>query len=174
MAATGEKTLGHSNLKRSLIGAFYTRAMIGLHLQNKDGGFWRVLKVWVLCGIPKVTWLCCVPGSSLLPPPYWKTRRPWGRGWHSPFNCYSNIETELQTSSRKSSFFRNMQSMTLESVSFVADMNSNKKIVIVRIHIFRVGILTFLKEYDVILSKLNFAITEGFLSRWWLVERYVR
>ena len=23
---------------------------------------------------------CCVPGSSLLPPPYWKTRRPWGRG----------------------------------------------------------------------------------------------
>ena len=58
-----------------------------------------------------------------------------------------------------------MQSVTLESVSFVADMNSNKKIVIVRIHIFRVGILKFLKEYDVILSKLNFAITEGFLSR---------
>ena len=24
---------------------------------------------------------CCVPGSSLLPPPYWKARRPWGRGW---------------------------------------------------------------------------------------------
>ena len=24
---------------------------------------------------------CCVPGSSLLPPPYWKDRRPWGRGW---------------------------------------------------------------------------------------------
>ena len=23
----------------------------------------------------------CVPGSSLLPPPYWKARRPWGRGW---------------------------------------------------------------------------------------------
>ena len=22
----------------------------------------------------------CVPGSSLLPPPYWKARRPWGRG----------------------------------------------------------------------------------------------
>ena len=22
---------------------------------------------------------CCVPGSSLLPPPYWKARRPWGR-----------------------------------------------------------------------------------------------
>ena len=24
---------------------------------------------------------CCVPGSSLLAPPYWKARRPWGRGW---------------------------------------------------------------------------------------------
>ena len=24
---------------------------------------------------------CCVPESSLLLPPYWKTRRPWGRGW---------------------------------------------------------------------------------------------
>ena len=24
---------------------------------------------------------CCVPGSSLLPPPYWKARRHWGRGW---------------------------------------------------------------------------------------------
>ena len=58
-----------------------------------------------------------------------------------------------------------MQSVSLESVRFVADMNSNKKIVIVRIHIFRVGILKFLKEYDVIQSKLNFAITEGFLSR---------
>ena len=23
----------------------------------------------------------CVPGSSLLPPPYWEARRPWGRGW---------------------------------------------------------------------------------------------
>ena len=23
---------------------------------------------------------CCVPGSSLLPPPYWKARRPWERG----------------------------------------------------------------------------------------------
>ena len=23
----------------------------------------------------------CVPGRSLLPPPYWKARRPWGRGW---------------------------------------------------------------------------------------------
>ena len=22
----------------------------------------------------------CVPGSSLLSPPYWKARRPWGRG----------------------------------------------------------------------------------------------
>ena len=22
-----------------------------------------------------------VPGSSLLPPPYWKARRPWGQGW---------------------------------------------------------------------------------------------
>ena len=22
---------------------------------------------------------CCVPGSSLLPPPYWKARRLWGR-----------------------------------------------------------------------------------------------
>ena len=21
------------------------------------------------------------PGSSRFPPPYWKTRRPWGRGW---------------------------------------------------------------------------------------------
>ena len=26
----------------------------------------------------------CVPGSSLLPPPYWKARRPWGRGWLFP------------------------------------------------------------------------------------------
>ena len=24
---------------------------------------------------------CCVPGSSIPPPPYWKARRPWGRGW---------------------------------------------------------------------------------------------
>ena len=24
---------------------------------------------------------CCVPGSFLPPPPYWKGRRPWGRGW---------------------------------------------------------------------------------------------
>ena len=23
---------------------------------------------------------CCVPGSSLLQPPYWKTRRPWAPG----------------------------------------------------------------------------------------------
>ena len=27
---------------------------------------------------------CCVPGSSLLPPPYWKARRPWGRGCPVP------------------------------------------------------------------------------------------
>ena len=152
MAATGEKTLEHSNLKRSLIGAFHTWALTGLHLQNKDGGYWRVLKVWVLCGIPKVTWLCCVPGSSLLPPPYWKTRRLWGRGWHSPFNnCHSNVETKLQTSLRKSSFFETC-SRDSKSVRFVADM-SNKKLVIVRIHIFRVGILKVLKEYDVTQSK---------------------
>ena len=40
-----------------------------------------------------------------------------------------------------------------KSVRFVADMNSNKKLVIVRIHIFRVGILKVLKEYDVTQSK---------------------
>ena len=27
-----------------------------------------------------VTWFCCVPGSFPEPPPYWKARRPWGRG----------------------------------------------------------------------------------------------
>ena len=28
---------------------------------------------------------CCVPGSSLLPLPYWKARRPWGWGWWISF-----------------------------------------------------------------------------------------
>ena len=31
--------------------------------------------------------ICCVPGSSPEPPPFWKVRRPWGRGWTS--NGYS-------------------------------------------------------------------------------------
>ena len=26
--------------------------------------------------------ICCAPVSSFLTPPYWKTRRPWGRGWN--------------------------------------------------------------------------------------------
>ena len=38
---------------------------------------------------------CCVPGSSLLPPPYWKTRRPWGRG------CYKQAFVYEVTESRR-------------------------------------------------------------------------
>ena len=33
-----------------------------------------------------------VPGSSLLPPPYWKARRPWGRGWQ----CFPARDTFIQ------------------------------------------------------------------------------
>ena len=33
-----------------------------------------------------------VPGSSLLPPPYWKARGPWGRGWQ----CFPARDTFIQ------------------------------------------------------------------------------
>ena len=35
---------------------------------------------------------CCVPGSFLLPPPYWKARRPWGRGWTADMQFTKEIE----------------------------------------------------------------------------------
>ena len=38
-----------------------------------------------------VTWFCCVPGSSPEPPPYWKARRPWGRGCTSPLRPYGGV-----------------------------------------------------------------------------------
>ena len=38
--------------------------------------------VWTRNGMHQsaIVLVRCVPGSSLLPPPYWKARRPWGRG----------------------------------------------------------------------------------------------
>ena len=124
MAAAGEKTLAHSELKRSLIDAFHGAFIRELSLvysfQNKDGcplrSLWRLrsafFSVWDLKGGQNsalIVWktvtvplegkhlktvrgfiscfhrdFCCVPGSSLLPPPYWKARRPWGRGWKTP------------------------------------------------------------------------------------------
>ena len=39
---------------------------------------------WINFHSPWTNWscdFCCVPGSSLLPSPYWKVRRPSGRGW---------------------------------------------------------------------------------------------
>lgn len=66
MAATGEKTLGHSELKPSLIGDFHTGTLIGY------GGSWRVLRnlvpgVFSFCNGDEVVWRYFA--IQLFPPP---------------------------------------------------------------------------------------------------------
>ena len=58
---------------------------------------------------------CCVPGSSLLPPPYWKARRLWGRGWLLPEGARSNPKSSWLN--RHAVAFRRMRIVAWSSVN---------------------------------------------------------
>ena len=58
--------------------------------------------VWTRSGMYQsaIVLVCCVPGSSFPPPPYWKARRTWGRGCQLTTTWMCNIRLQAPTLAR--------------------------------------------------------------------------